>query len=330
MCEYDSVSEAIEARPPEIAVGTDVWNLLEKIRQSRQYDADFGSAFANGRAFLESSDALRGRKVALIEWTGGRRLLGDDVPPIDLRVDHVYQISCKYLSANLANSSPTRLFDGLLTPGRRSSEDWYEATAPREYADLYTACRDAVRVDGLPRTPQELTRTSRQTLRRALGRRSYPPEAQEQYQRLCRAVSVESAQRWRDSLERSGTPIRMLWRLLRIGNAPYFVLGAERRDAVRLRVADPWDWTTRFELKDLDISPADAGQPRVDWTARYIVRNTGEDRVVTGHVEVRWSHGRFAQAPEAKVYIDTPIAQLPGYFALAGGIARSRSPRLFG
>jgi hypothetical protein len=34
-------------------------------------------------------------------------------------------------------------------------------------------------------------------------------------------------------------------------------------------------------------------------------------------VEIRWSHGRFAQPPEAKVYLDTPMADLPGYHPLA-------------
>ena len=37
---------------------------------------------------------------------------------------------------------------------------------------------------------------------------------------------------------------------------------------------------------------------------------------VGGHVEVRWSHGRFGGLPEAKVYLDTPHARVPGYFPL--------------
>jgi hypothetical protein len=32
---------------------------------------------------------------------------------------------------------------------------------------------------------------------------------------------------------------------------------------------------------------------------------------------VRWSHGKFAQPPEAKVYLDTPHHQVPGYWRLA-------------
>jgi hypothetical protein len=37
---------------------------------------------------------------------------------------------------------------------------------------------------------------------------------------------------------------------------------------------------------------------------------------VRGHVEVRWSHGRLAAPPEAKVYLDTPHDDVPGYFPL--------------
>lgn len=35
-----------------------------------------------------------------------------------------------------------------------------------------------------------------------------------------------------------------------------------------------------------------------------------------GHVEIRWSHGRFAQNPEAKVYLDAAHHDVPGYVRL--------------
>ena len=71
---------------------------------------------------------------------------------------------------------------------------------------------------------------------------------------------------------------------------------------------------------------ATSGQPRVDWTARTVERATGRAGTVHGHVEVRWSHGRFAQPPEAKVYLDTPSDELPGYFPLEPG---ANQPRLW-
>ena len=45
---------------------------------------------------------------------------------------------------------------------------------------------------------------------------------------------------------------------------------------------------------------------------------------VNGHVEIRWSHGRFAQVPEAKVYLDTPQQLVPGYVPVAAGRDETR------
>jgi len=104
--------------------------------------------------------------------------------------------------------------------------------------------------------------------------------------------------------------------LLRLASAPYFVLGAARDDVIRLRIDTPWDWRQRHELRSLDIEPDDAGQPQVRWAATVLDRETATEVVVEGHVEVRWSHGRFAGPPEAKVYLDTPPALVPGYVSL--------------
>ena len=64
------------------------------------------------------------------------------------------------------------------------------------------------------------------------------------------------------------------------------------------------------------MTAAVVGQPRVDWAGSYRDRRGGTNGTVRGHVEIRWSHGRFAQPPEAKVYLDTPMSQLPGYHPL--------------
>jgi len=56
----------------------------------------------------------------------------------------------------------------------------------------------------------------------------------------------------------------------------------------------------------------------VRWHA--VVRDLAHGRdelTVEGHVEIRWSHGRFSGPPEAKVYLDTPFIDVPGYWALA-------------
>ena len=58
-------------------------------------------------------------------------------------------------------------------------------------------------------------------------------------------------------------------------------------------------------------SPRSAGKPS------SATRGAGEEHTVDGHVEVRWSHGRFGKPPEAKAYLDTPHHRVPGYVTLA-------------
>jgi hypothetical protein len=233
----------------------------------------------------------------------------------------VYLVSCKYESDILANVSPGRLFDGLLaTSGPWDRGDWYGVVAPHELSELYRACLSATGLASLPPDPFQCNRDELASLRRSLSGRSYPDDSSRAaYTRLCRAVSTASARRWSDRLTASGVaPETMLWRLLRIGSAPYFVLGHDRRRGLpaRYRIASPWDWREEFELEEFSVSPAAAGQPRVDWACTCRSRRDGTIHTVAGHVEIRWSHGRFAQPPEAKVYLDTSMSCLPGYHPL--------------
>ena len=243
--------------------------------------------------------------------------------PIDLRIDHVYLISCKYESDILANASPGRLFDGLLaTPGTWDRGDWYEAVAPEELAALYRACLVGDRARRLPDRPRRSAAGSSSADACAMpwpGAPTPTPPHAPAYADLCRAVSTASAARWAERLESSGIAREtMLWRLLRIGSAPYFVLGNDRRTGApgRYRIASPWDWRDQFELAEFTVSrprPASRGSTGRAPTGP---RDDDRDRTVLGHVEIRWSHGRFAQPPEAKVYLDTPMCRLPGYHPL--------------
>ncbi len=325
MFPYPDVRAALAARPAELAVSAATWSRLTDLHGAGALADEFVTAFANGRAFLEAPDALGGRRPRLVEWTGGRRPPGDEVAPVDLRIDHVYLVSCKYLSRNIANPSPARLFEGLLaTVGDWEQTDWYERTAPDEYRALYAACREITGLDDLPEDPDALTKVDRRRLRSALPGRSYPVGAQDHYRALCARVSARSAERWRENVARQRAAERQAWRLLRIGNATYFLLGADAKRSLRLRIASPWDWRQAFEFIGLDIRPGAAGQPQVDWSVLYRERATGRRRAVEGHVEVRWSHGRFAQPPEAKIYLETPTDEIPGYFALDDGTDQPR------
>jgi hypothetical protein len=311
MLGFDDVEVALAARPDAlVGVEPEAWDALQRAwKEGVQRDV-FLASLMNGRAFLTADDALRGRHPRLIEWKGAHRAPGDEVVPVDLRVDHVYLVSCKYLSRIVLNASPHHLFDRLLTGGHgRRSGDWFREVAPREHDALYARVWNPA----LPRAVTELDTRQRDALARSL-RAGWSTDAADCYRALASRVAHESAQRWTRAID--GSHEAMLWRLLRIGSAPYFVLGASGAGFVRLRIATPWDWRRTYQLRDFEIGAKDGGQPIVTW--RAVVRDRSErvESTVAGHVEIRWSHGRFRAPPEAKVYLDTPATDVPGYFVL--------------
>ena len=144
--------------------------------------------------------ACAGRLPRRIEWTGGHRLPGDEAVPLDLRIDHVYLVSCKYLSKVLQNASPARLAEGLLTFRHLDDRrDWYERVAPVEYQALYRACVEALGHQGFPARVTDLDVAERGDLNMLDGRNS-PDGTQDEHRDFCRAVSSETARIWNRSL----------------------------------------------------------------------------------------------------------------------------------
>ena len=376
------VDKAVGSRTPVMhSLSPEMWEHLSRLRSGGAYDAEFHAAWANGQAFLTADDGLRGRLPQRVEWKGTGRAPGDEVAPVDLRVDHVYLISCKYLSKILFNVSPTSVFDALLFggPGRGtrgvrelvpSGGDWYAEVAPAAYQSLYECVRLATReaeeamaaspsthssgpeqprpasaavalpgldaadhpatspseghpgrpvppaLHGLPARAVHLTVPQREALGQWL-RSGWPLGAKDLYARLSGEVARASVRRWEAAMdERGGSGEAMLWRLLRIGSAPYFVLGSSSDRSLRLRIATSWDWRQHFQLISIAMEGQPGGQPRVGWEAIVRDRTSHEVHSVVGHVEVRWSHGRFGGLPEAKGYLDTPHHLVPGYFTL--------------
>jgi hypothetical protein len=370
MLGHDDVDKVLANRSSVMrSLSPDDWDRLATIRAGGLFDAEFHAAWLNGNAFLAARDGLRGRRPELVEWKGAVRGSGDEVAPVDLRIDHVYLVSCKYMSKILFNVSPAHVFDSLLVggPARRGrgvGGDWYAEVAPVEYQRLYDVVRSAVQKEegsdavplavpsprdglvalalpGLEATHSSegsdggtVARYSHSTLRElptqavdldarhrtALGdrlRSGWPAEAKTAYQELSGAVARASVARWLAALSASpNAGEAMLWRLLRMGSAPYFVLGSSAARSLRLRIATPWDWRQLFRLVRLEVFPQEGGQPRVGWQATVRERSSGQIHEVSGHVEVRWSHGRFGGLPEAKGYLDTSHHLVPGYFPL--------------
>jgi hypothetical protein len=377
------IDGAVRSRTPVMhTLSPEMWERLAALRAGGAYDAEFHAAWANGQAFLAADDGLRGRLPKVVEWKGTGRAPGDEVAPIDLRVDHVYLVSCKYLSQILFNVSPWNVFDGLLVGaqargGRAARDvlpgggDWYAEVAPADYQALYEAVRlaalgwdgggpvpgPATPLEGGPRPLQgpaapalpglgsadaiggpappasgngappallrdlpsravDLSSPQRDALGRWLGA-GWPAGAKTLYATLSQAVARASVRRWEAAMQTgTGAGEAMLWRLLRIGSAPYFVLGSSAARSLRLRIATSWDWRRQYKLVSFAMEPQPGGQPRVGWEATVRDRVSHTLHAVAGHIEVRWSHGRFGGLPEAKGYLDTPHHLVPGYVTL--------------
>jgi hypothetical protein len=360
MLGLDALETALAAKPGEmVSVSPEQWSHLEDLYRGGAYAEEFTAAWENGVAFLRAREGLRLRRPIRVEWRGGNRQPGDEPVPADLRIDHVFLVSCKYLSKIVTNSSPSSLFDKLLAGGHGggSSGDWYEEAAPDAYQSLYREVLDYVAAGhdiavgageaqpaatnaaslfdvteaasvapdpgagsgsllagDLPESVRDLDSTQRGRIQQAIKGR-WPAALRPAASRFSKAVAEASARRWGEAL-RAGDPERALWRLLRIGSTPYFVLGAAPEDSLRLRVGTAWDWRQQFRLELFTVSPAAREQPVVDWQADIRNRHSREIITAQGHVEIRWSHGKFAQWPEAKVYLDTPHHQVPGYWPL--------------
>ena len=258
---------ALQHRPPQLLnVDDGVWDRVVGAWQGRHLGHEFHAAWGNGTAFLRAAGALRGRVPARVEWKGRHRPPGYELIPADLRVDHVYLVSCKYLSKILINASPVSLFDHGLAYRPPGAGDWYQEVAPEAHQELYAECVAALGLGTLPDRVQDLDRAQRTELRAALGNQ-WPDGLGPVYQQFAAEVAERSAERWHARLTTRGTREEMLWRLLRLQSAPYFVLGISDQDTLRVRVGTPWDWRDRFRLADFEVWAPEAGQPRVGWRA---------------------------------------------------------------
>ena len=203
------------------------------------------------------------------------------------------------------------MFDRLLAERRGDRTDWFLEIAPEAYQDLYQRSLEATGLINMPTCVSALDGEARLRLKDALPTRgTWPDELTSPYRDFVNAVSVATAHRWKDNLADKAKQEEMLWRLLRFQPAPYFVLGASSDGTpLRFRVGTPSDFRREFSIRAFDVWADAMGQPMVRWRAEL----HGASRPIEGHVEVRWSRGRFGGVPEAKVYLDTPHHHVANY-----------------
>ncbi len=311
---FRDLERALAARPRYITnVDDKVYDRLDEAYVGGSHRQVFETAYANGSAFSRADDGLRGRPPWVVEWKGPHRPPAYEQIPADLRVDHVYLISCKYGSNILHNASPWHLFSGALADRSKNYGDWFVEVAPRSFQAFYSEVRGRVGDPDLPVEVGRLDPHHRRVLQEALPGR-WPVELRPDWELVAYEVASASADRLLQATSAKGHREELLWRLLRLQAAPYFVLGADMHgEPLRYRVTTPWDFRARYTVKSFDFWGEPAGQPTVRWRADVIDGRLSTTRIIDGHVEIRWSHGKFAGVPEAKVYLDTPHHEVAGY-----------------
>jgi hypothetical protein len=316
---FRDIERALAARPRFIVnVDDAVYDRLDVARAAGAHDREFEIAYDNGAVFARADDGLRGRPPWIVEWKGPHRPPAYEQIPADLRVDHVYLLSCKYGSNILHNASPWHVFDRALSERSKQSGDWFESVAAQSYQDFYDEVRTYVGDNALPVRVADLEPVHRSVLKSAL-KGHWPTDLRSDWQLVAFEIARASAARLLEVAPGRREREEFLWRILRFQAAPYFVLGAGLDDEpLRYRVGTPWDFRNRFALRSFDMWGEHAGQPTVRWRADLADR-LGGTRVVEGHVEVRWSHGKFAGVPEAKIYLDTPHHEVAGYEPIDAG-----------
>ena len=168
---------SLNSRPAELRINVEPGNAWRRIHGSGHLAHQFDLAFANWtRPGSRRRRAVRTGGPGIIEWTGGRRPPGDEVAPIDLRIDHVYLISCKYDSDILANTSPARLFHGLLATSGGWDRSDPVGPGPRRVPGPGPGLPRGHRPDRPAPKADLCTRDEHDRLRRALKDRSYPDD----------------------------------------------------------------------------------------------------------------------------------------------------------
>ena len=163
------------------------------------------------------------------------------------------------MSRNLQNRSPSRIFDRLLGPGDTDPPTGMRS-APNQYQALYEAAASTAAVAGLPDRIEQLAPVHRVALRAALRARTWPAVARAPYAELCQEVSTRTAAHWSARIATPYQAEALMWRLLRILSAPYFILGSDPRQALRLRIDTPLGLAPAFPAPPPQPLPC-AGRP---------------------------------------------------------------------
>jgi site-specific DNA-methyltransferase (adenine-specific) len=265
--------------------------------------------------------------VSSICWCGPEKQARTDSGARDLIAANT-PISIKAGSNILLNRSPAFVFEslpqGLPSPDR--SENWYLLVDPSGYQELYSSVRNIrlVRFD-YPESVEEFehvySKSNRKEIESEISKLVGGEKAKfdELYLAMCRRVAEASAELFNRNFLTAMDGLSPKWviesiakNLFRIDSVEYVMAGVTGSKVYAIKMPSLSRWKKEWEIVGVQATPdLSRGQSVVKIIVQY--KNKKETTVYEAsfHVEIRWSHGKFVQAPEAKLYKDFKWVDVP-------------------
>ncbi len=150
-----------------------------------------------------------------------------------------------------------------------------------------------------------------------------PPTEQAEFDRLyvsfCCEVAERSAAIFNSALQQSlASSIKnsvienLIRRFFRLGDVEYVLCGLSKRDDFGITIPNITAWRRAWRFKHLTAQPdLTRGQSVVDFVMVVEEQAARKEYPFPFHSEIRWSHGKFAGNPEAKLYKDFSWTEVP-------------------
>jgi regulation of enolase protein 1 (concanavalin A-like superfamily) len=238
-------------------------------------------------------------------------------------------ISVKAGSNVVGNFSPYNIFCSMPQgmADAKNAEHWYLHVDPVAYQQLYSLVRSGG-LDHLPSDVATFERTARKNDRIAVeaAARQLPPDDQAAFQdiylAMCHHVAQRSAEMFNKHIEeslkgnrRAAVLEEVARTLFRMDTNEYILCGVEVQQPFAVVVPSLTQWKSDWKISNIEAVPdPHRKQSVVAIVVTYESKQLKSSKTARFHVEIRWSHGKFRQTPEAKLYKDfrwTSVEFLP-------------------
>ena len=194
------------------------------------------------------------------------------------------------------------------------------------YQNLYTFVRNIrlARLDfseSVDEFEQNASKGEREELRDEINKLSLSQKQSfnAQYLSMCRKVATVSAERFNSKFLLAMRGPTKKWviesiarNLFKIDSIEYIMAGTEGGKIYAIKMPSLSKWKKEWEIVDIRAIPElTRRQSRVQLVVEYKRKNDTQIYSTSFHVEIRWSHGKFMQSPEAKLYKDFKWVDIP-------------------